>query len=168
MNPKKPKHLSIMSSNSIPQDRTITSRDGSASQQAFSNAALLKGMLSTRNHPTIHYLYNEEQVGSQIKHTYKFYIITQGRIFNVSGIITMIFGVTVQDRSQAFSINTLPRNEDTKAFTDALKKQLDLPDLILEDLILTAEQPLEYTIAPSVLEFLPVPKRYPEKVELRS
>lgn len=112
-------------------------------------------MLANHNRPTIHYLYGEDQLGGgQIRHNYKFFIVVRNRIFNVSGIISMLFGVMVQDRHQAFSINTMPKTEDVKGFTDALRKHIGLEELVLEDLLLNAEQPMEYTIAPGVLEFL--------------
>jgi hypothetical protein len=117
-------------------------------------------MLVNHNSPIIHYLYGEEQLsGGQIKHTYKFFIVVRNRIFNVSGLISMAFGVTVQDRSQAFSVNTLPKSEDVKAFTDALRKHIGLDELTLEDLVVSAEQPMEYILSPAVMEFMPTPTR---------
>ena len=147
-----------MSSNLIPQDRVITNRDGLTTPSVYNKTtclALLKGMLTKHNYPAIHYLYNEEPaVGGQIKHNYKFFVLVKNRIFNVSGVISMIFGVTVQDRSQAFSINTLTKTDDVKAFTKALREHTELDNLFIEDLLQTAEQPMEYTISSAVTEFL--------------
>lgn len=119
---------------------------------------ILKGMLLD-DRPVIHYVSQDEPVGGmtvkQTKHTYKFFIVNQCGHYNVSGLISAVFGVNVNDRSSAFSINTLTAEEDIKNFRNALSKILEIDDLILEDLITSAKDTLVFGISPQATQFLP-------------
>jgi hypothetical protein len=74
----------------------------------------------------------------------------------------MMFGVKVNDRSQCFSFTQMNAEQDRNAFADSLRRQLILPDLILEDLIASANETLEFVIAPSAIEFFPLSSLPPD------
>lgn len=115
--------------------------------------ALLKGMLAAQTRPAIHFIRGEETLApKQFKHTYRFFVINRDNIFNVSGIITAAFGVTVNDRSQAFSINSLTSEEDLKQFSDAIRRFTELP-VTFVDLLTGAADVLEIIISAQVEEF---------------
>src|ERR1700759_1852675 len=97
--------------------------------------ALLKGMLAAQKRPAIHFLRSEEVLSpKQMRHTYRFFISNIDELFNVSGLITAIFASTVQDRSQAFSVNSLSAEDDLKQFWDALKRVTGMERLELSDI----------------------------------
>jgi hypothetical protein len=52
--------------------------------------------------------------------------------------------------------------QDREAFVKALRTQLEMPELNLEDLILTAKNTLEFVISPMAYEFLPLSKLPPD------
>lgn len=126
--------------------------------------AILKGMLSDER-PTIYYVSQDERTGNLTKHTYKFFILNPCGHYNVSGLISAAFGVNVQDRSSAFSINQMSHDDDVKAFRDSLAKIVGEPDLILEDLITSAKETLEFGISPHAIEFLPLKNLPPPERE---
>lgn len=118
--------------------------------------ALLKGMLAAQSRPVIHFIRSEDVLGpKQIRHTYRFYIVNSGDLFNVSGLVTAAFAVAVQDRSQAFSVNALSADDDLKQFRDALQKFTELPQLALIDLLTGANNAIDMAISPSMLGFFP-------------
>jgi hypothetical protein len=106
--------------------------------------------------PAIHYLHVDEKIGSQTKHNYRFFVLNNCGHYNVSGLVTACFGVNVNDRSQAFSINTLSHEEDVMGFRNNLAQILGIPELILEDLILSAKETLVFGFSPQAAEFLPI------------
>ena len=116
---------------------------------------ILQGMLMD-DHPVIHYVSQDDRFGAQTKHTYKFFILNQCGHYNVSGLISASFGVNVNDRSSAFSINQLSHDDDIKAFRDSLSKILGINELALEDLITSAKDTLEFGISPEASQFLPL------------
>jgi hypothetical protein len=118
--------------------------------------ALLKGMLAAQTRPVIHFIRSEDVLGpKQFKHTYRFFIASDNQIFNVSGLITAIFAVVVHDRSQTFSINNLNAEEDLKQFSDAIMRVTGLPNLVLTDIVMGAEDVLDLVISPGMLGFFP-------------
>jgi hypothetical protein len=120
--------------------------------------ALLKGMLAAQTRPAIHFIRAEDVMGpKQIKHTYRFFVVNRSEIYNVSGLITAIFGVTVHDRSQAFSINALSADEDLKNFGEAIRRFTELP-VTLVDLLVGATDVLNFVINPMLLEFISEPE----------
>jgi hypothetical protein len=134
----------------------------------FNKAAciqVLQAMLADQKNPVIYYVRNNEQMsGNRWKHTYRFFIQTNAGLYNVSGAITAAFGVNVTDRSQTYSINILSPDDDLKSFQEAIRKFTDYPELILEDLISSAKETLEFVINPSCFEFMPVaPLPSPER-----
>jgi len=138
---------------------------------------ILRAMLLDKRRPAIHYIHQDEKIGSQIKHCYRFFVLNNGGHYNVSGLIAAAFGVNVNDRSQAFSVNTLSHEDDVLGFRNSLAQLLDIPGLVLEDLILSAKDTLIFGISPQAAEFLPlanmpVPDRNsdekPEPIELPS
>jgi hypothetical protein len=116
---------------------------------------ILRAMLLDER-PTIHYLHQDEKIGSQIKHNYRFFVLNNCGHYNVSGLVSAAFGVNVNDRSQAFSVNTLSHEEDIIGFRNNLAKLLSIPELILEDLILSAKETLVFGFSPQAAEFLPL------------
>jgi hypothetical protein len=117
-------------------------------------------MLAAQERPVIHFVRADEALGpKQWKHTYRFFILTPTGLYNISGAITACFGVNVNDRSQAFTINGLSAEEDLKSFTDAVQKFTGLP-VMLEDLILSAKEILEFSWTDSATKFLPENTEY--------
>lgn len=113
-------------------------------------------MLAAKDIPIIHFVRNSETLGGgKFKHNYRFFIINDENLYNVSGAITAAFGAEVNDRSMVFSTNANQPDDDLKAFNDAMRKFLMLPNLELHDLMNSARQVLEFTIHPDALAFLP-------------
>ena len=118
--------------------------------------SLLKGLLAAQRRPAIHFIRSEDVLGpKQIKHTYRFFVVNVSEIFNVSGLVTAAFGVIVNDRSQAFSVNALNAEEDLKQFTDAIRRFVEIPNLILIDLLIGATDVLELVINQNMNCFMP-------------
>jgi hypothetical protein len=115
---------------------------------------LLKSMLPTN--PVIYYVHQDEKVGQMTKHSYRFFVINDSGHYNISGLITAIFGANVNDRSTCFSVNNLSHEDDITSFKSSLTKVLAIEKLELADLILSAKETLEFTISPNCLEFLPI------------
>jgi hypothetical protein len=115
---------------------------------------LLKSMLPAN--PVIYYVNQDEVVGKMTKHTYRFFVINESGHYNVSGLITAIFGANVNDRSCCFSLNALNHEDDIASFKSSLIKLLTLEKLELADLILSAKETLEFTISPNCFEFFPL------------
>ena len=106
--------------------------------------------------PVIYYVHQDEPIGKMTKHTYKFFVINEQGHYNVSGLVTAIFGVNVNDRSSTFSVNTMSHEDDVKAFQSNLARLLDQPELQLADLVLSAQETLEFVISPQAMEFVPL------------
>jgi hypothetical protein len=118
--------------------------------------ALLKGMLAAQRRPAIHFIRSEEVLSSkQLRHTYRFFIINIDELFNVSGLITAVFASTVQDRAQAFSVNSLNAEDDLKQFWDALKRFTEIERLELIDILTGTSNVLDLTINQNVLDLFP-------------
>lgn len=115
---------------------------------------LLKSMLPSN--PVIYYVHQDEPVNKMTKHTYRFFVINDSGHYNISGLITAIFGANVNDRSSCFSVNNLNHDDDVASFKSSLIKILDLEKLELADLILSAKETLEFTISPNCFEFFPI------------
>jgi hypothetical protein len=123
---------------------------------------MLRGLLTgPRN--VINYIQDSVQLNqNQWRHVYRFFVVNSAGLYNISGLITMIFNVKVSDRAQTVSLTQMNAEQDREAFTNALRKQLDLPDLVLEDLLLTAKETLEFVISPMAYEFFPLSKLPPD------
>lgn len=118
--------------------------------------ALLKGMLAAQKRPVIHFIRSEEVLGpKQNRHTYRFFVINSGELFNISALITAAFAATVQDRSQAFSVNSLGPDDDLKQFWEGLQRLTELSHLDMVDLLTGANNAVDMTINPGVMEFFP-------------
>jgi hypothetical protein len=116
---------------------------------------ILRAMLLD-DRPAIHYIHQDEKIGSQTKHSYRFFVLNNCGHYNVSGLIAAAFGVNVNDRSQAFSVNTLSHEDDVLGFRNSLAQLLGIPELIIEDLILSAKDTLIFGFSPQAAEFLPL------------
>jgi hypothetical protein len=115
---------------------------------------ILRAMLLDER-PAIHYIHQDEKIGNQTKHNYRFFVLNNCGHYNVSGLVTACFGVNVNDRSQAFSVNPMSHEEDVLNFRNNLAQILNIPGLILEDLILSAKETLVFGFSPWAAEFLP-------------
>ena len=154
----------------MPQNQSIINHDGltlhpMAKFNKDNCIALVTAMLEAQKQPVLHYVRNNESLGSgKFKHTYRFFIINDGNVFNVSGAITAAFGAEVNDRSMLYSINTMAPEDDLKAFSDAIRKFTGMTDLALKDLVEGAKEVLIFQISPEVFEFFPVvPLPYPDR-----
>lgn len=116
---------------------------------------LLKAMLPEEK-PVVYYVHQDEPAGKMTKHSYRFFVINDYGHYNVSGLITAIFGANVNDRSTCFSINALSHEEDISSFKTSLAKVLNLEKLDLADLILSAKNTLEFSISPNCFDFFPM------------
>jgi hypothetical protein len=121
-------------------------------------------MLDDQSKPVIHYVRQDDAMPNKMmKHTYRFFIINSTGIYNVSGAITAAFNVGVTDRSMTYSVNNLSPEDDLTSFTNAIKEFTKLPNLVLQDLILSARDTLEFSFSPEVaMYFPPVPLPMPE------
>jgi hypothetical protein len=106
--------------------------------------------------PIIYYIHQDERIDKLTKHTYRFFVINDSGHYNVSGLITAIFGANVNDRSTCFSFNALSHEDDIASFKSSITKILSLEKLELADLILSAKETLEFTISPNCFEFFPL------------
>lgn len=113
---------------------------------------ILRSMLKR---PVIYYLHQDEKIGALTKHSYRFFILNDSGHYNVSGLISAAFGVNVNDRSIAFSVNQLSHEDDVQGFRNSLA-QLIRPDLQLEDLILSAKDTLVFGFSVAAATFLPL------------
>lgn len=120
---------------------------------------ILRGMLA--ENPVIYYVHQDDPIGKITKHSYKFFIINSSGHYNISGLVTAIFGVNVNDRSTTFSINAMSHEDDIKSFQSNLAKLIDQPELQLADLILSAKETLDFIISPEAIEFFPLNTRMP-------
>jgi hypothetical protein len=115
----------------------------------------------------INFTQESVQAQNQWRHNYRFFIINPTGLYNISGLVTMIFNVPVSDRAQCYSVTQMDPVQDREAFLKSLRQHLEMPDLTLEDLILNAKHTLEFVISPMAYEFLPLSKLPPD-VELAS
>lgn len=151
---------------------TIVRQPGSARKEPLKvnrdiAIQMIRGLL-TGPRTVINYTQDSLQASqNQWRHAYRFFIVNPSGLYNISGLVTMIFNVKVSDRAQTFSITQMNADQDRAAFQAALAKALDLPDLVLEDLILTAKETLEFVISPMAYEFFPL-SNLPPDTELAS
>jgi hypothetical protein len=126
---------------------------------------MIRGLLvGPRN--VISYTQDSAKTGeTQWRHVYRFFIINPTGLYNISGLVTMLFNVPVSDRAQCFSLTQMSPEQDREAFIQALRKHTNIPDLILEDLVLNAVQTLEFVISPLAYEFFPL-SNLPPNTEL--
>jgi len=110
----------------------------------------------------INYTQESIQGQNQWRHSYRFFIVNPTGLYNVSGLVTLIFDVPVGDRTQCFSVTQMTPEQDREAFLKALRGHLEMPDLELTDLLLSAKQTLEFVISPMAYEFLPLSKLPPD------
>ena len=127
----------------------------------------IRGLL-TGPRTVISYTQESAQLAqNQWRHNYRFFIINPRWIYNISGLITALFNTRVTDRSLTFSISASNAEQDRENFIRFLRQSLNLPDLILEDLIANAKETLEFVISPQAIQFLPMASHPPE-IELSS
>jgi hypothetical protein len=117
---------------------------------------LIQSMLAQQEVPVIHFVHQNEPLGTSFKHIYRFFIINSSGIYNISGAVTAAFGVSVTDRSQTYSINNMSPEEDLKSFTASIKAFTKIPNLVLLDLIMSAKDTLQFNFNPEVTSFFPV------------
>lgn len=117
---------------------------------------ILRGLLTNRPRNVVNYLQESAQVNAQQwRHLYRFFVNTPGGLFNVSGLVTVLFGIKLSDRSCVVSLTQMNADQDLQAFTQTLRKQLSLTDLVLEDLVGTAHETIHWTINPDLKESTP-------------
>lgn len=90
----------------------------------------------------------------QWRHIYRFFIINSSGLYAISGLITLLFSIKLTDRTQVTSFTQMNAIQDREAFAEALKKQLQLPSLVLEDLFGAAQETIDFVISPNVCEFI--------------
>jgi hypothetical protein len=149
-----------MSQDPIPVLNPITNRPGSIPMPVFNKDSciqLIQNMLAQLPNPVIYFVRQDEPLaGNNIKHIYRFFIVSPQGIYNISGAVTAAFGVVVTDRSQVFAINSLSPEDDLKQFTNSLRNFTKFPNLTLQDLVMSAKDTLELHFSPEIAPFFPV------------
>jgi len=118
-------------------------------------AKVIRGLIKDGPRNAVYYMQESVQVNDkQWRHAYRFFTLSRNALFNISGLITMLFNAKVTDRTQTYSFTQMNAEQDRAAFNQALRKELAIPDLDLDELISSAIDVLEYRLNPITEDYL--------------